>query len=115
MKIASLNIITLVSSIVLYSCIGSRAKVVSNQNDSQNYPNPFSPSTEINFTTKTAQPVLITLFDIKGNPMDTIFNGISLVGYNKFIPKMDTLPSGVYLYRFISKDTSYTKKLMLLK
>ncbi len=99
----------------LYSCVGARPNGDSNNGKVQIYPNPFSPSTAIVFTTKTAQPVLITLFDIKGNPIDTVFHGISVVGNNIFVPKMDSLPSGVYLYRYTSQETSYTRKMMYMK
>jgi hypothetical protein len=83
---------------------------------SQNYPNPFNPATQIRFTVgKTAQTAL-TLFNILGQKVMTLFDGVAQAGQFYTI-RLDAgqLASGVYLYKLQSGKQNDVKRLMLVK
>jgi Secretion system C-terminal sorting domain len=82
---------------------------------SSNYPNPFNPSTSINYTIKSAGVVTLKVYDMLGKEVATLVNerkepGSYLVNFNA-----ENLPSGIYVYKITANDFTSTKKLMLLK
>lgn len=84
------------------------------------YPNPFNPSTRINFETGKQGRYSIIIYDILGREISTIFNGELRPGSHKFYwngKNKYGLPaaSGVYLLSAESKDRIKTIKLLLLK
>ena len=81
----------------------------------QNYPNPFNGSTVIPVYLKTETQVLVDLYNLLGEKVLSIYNGVLGEG-NHLIP-LDTSGkvSGVYLYRLNAGGTVITKKLVLLK
>lgn len=92
----------------------------------QNYPNPFNPSTKITYSIPTYGKVTIKIYDILGNEISTLVDGIISAGKHEaeFNPSADglNLASGVYFYQMIVRDPSgnnslflTTKKMMLLK
>ncbi len=76
---------------------------------------PFSPSTKINYKMKNQQMVEIELFDLNGNVVDTLFKGICNIGENVIYPKFNNAKSGTYFYRIKSNDTTFTKRIVLVK
>lgn len=85
----------------------------------QNFPNPFNPSTTIEFSIPAGAEinslVLIKLYDVLGNEVRTIFDEVKEPGNYKVIFNAADLPSGVYFYTLMTEDFSSTKKLMLLR
>ncbi len=81
----------------------------------QNFPNPFNPSTNINFSIPKSGLVTLKVYDMTGKEVATLVNevrtaGNYLVGFNA-----SGLPSGVYFYKVSSGNFADTKKMLLTK
>jgi hypothetical protein len=81
----------------------------------QNYPNPFNPQTEIAFTLPRNQTVSLKVFDLLGRDVQTLFSGMQTAGEHRANFDGRDLPSGVYLYRLTTDESSQTKRMLLLK
>ncbi|MFI5251902.1 MAG: T9SS type A sorting domain-containing protein [Bacteroidota bacterium] len=66
---------------------------------SQNYPNPFNPSTKINYTLAHRAQVKIIIYDILGDKITTLANGIQEAGAQSVTWDAKNVASGVYFYR----------------
>jgi len=82
---------------------------------SQNYPNPFNPVTTIRYSIPQTSNVLIKVFDILGNEIETLVNEEKTVGTYEITWYAGNLPSGVYFYKLNAEDFVETKKMVLLK
>ncbi|MBK9097325.1 MAG: DUF2341 domain-containing protein [bacterium] len=83
---------------------------------SQNYPNPFNPSTVIEFSLPKASQIKVDLYNITGEKVATITEGMYESGSHKIeFSDKGGLPSGTYIYRLISDSFVQTKKMILLK
>ncbi|OGU74230.1 MAG: hypothetical protein A2V93_08005 [Ignavibacteria bacterium RBG_16_34_14] len=87
---------------------------------SQNFPNPFNPSTVIEYTVPKAQRIKIEIYDILGNKVKTLFDedmyvGKHKVGWNGDNDAGGRVSSGVYFYKLTSKDVVIARKLVFLK
>lgn len=83
----------------------------------QNYPNPFNPSTTIKYSLKEAAFIKLELFNIAGDRIAVLDEGIRKAG-NHMVNlsfDMNVLASGVYIYRLITGNVILTKKFILLK
>jgi len=65
----------------------------------QNYPNPFNPSTKIKYSVPQSSNIVIKVFDILGNEIETLVNEEKSVGSYEVEFSADKLPSGIYFYR----------------
>jgi flagellar hook assembly protein FlgD len=86
----------------------------------QNYPNPFNPSTIIKFSIPQTSPVHITVYNMLGQQIRTLFSGVMEAGVQTvtFDGKDQSgkaLSSGTYMYRMTAGTFVQTKKMMLLK
>ncbi len=81
-----------------------------------NYPNPFNPTTTINFQiTKTAKTNL-SVFDMLGNRVATLINEKKSAGkYSVEFKPPNDLSSGIYFYKLQSGNFSQSRKMILLK
>ncbi len=82
---------------------------------SQNFPNPFNPSTTIKYSILQEGLVKIRVFDILGNEIKTLVNEEMPAGSYEVKFDAVNLSSGVYLYRITSGNYSATKKMVLLR
>lgn len=82
---------------------------------SQNYPNPFNPSTTIRFSLPQAQQIKINLYNMLGEQVATLAQGMYESGYHKVTFNASSLSSGTYIYRLESSDFVQVKKMILLK
>ncbi len=82
---------------------------------SQNFPNPFNPSTMIAYQIATAGHVTLRVYDLLGREVRTLVNEYQGAGTHSIAFNAADLPSGVYLYRLRAGAYSETKKLALLK
>lgn len=85
-----------------------------------NYPNPFNISTSIEFYTEKATNVELSVYDILGQKIKTIYSGSSSQGYNSFIWNgrnefNGIVSSGVYYYVLRAGDKVEAKNMVLLK
>ena len=89
----------------------------------QNFPNPFNPSTTIQFGLLSASYVTLKIYNILGQEVATLLNEKRDAGQHSIQWNARGLPSGVYFYCLYAhptgaKQTSdfvQTKKLLLLK
>jgi len=87
----------------------------------QNYPNPFNPNTEISFRMKEDCYGELSIYNIKGEKLITLFNGN--IPKDKVIPVSwdgkdesgKEVSSGIYLYKLKTKDREYSRKMIILK
>lgn len=80
----------------------------------QNYPNPFSHSTQITFKTDKNCKITIDLFDLHGNKITTLFDSFTEEGYHSFDWEADNLLSGVYIIRLQSEFTILQKRILIV-
>ncbi len=85
------------------------------------YPNPFNPSTNINFSIPQKGKVKIVVYDIKGQLITTLINrnyseGQYSVKWNGTDSNNNNVSAGVYFYRMETDNGySYTEKMILTK
>ncbi len=82
---------------------------------SQNYPNPFNPSTTIRFSLPKQTQLKINLYNMLGEEVATIADGIYESGNHKVTFNASNLASGAYIYRIVAGDFVETRKMSLLK
>ena len=81
----------------------------------QNYPNPFNPSTTIKFSLPKATQVDLSLYNLLGEKVLEVFNEYMNAGnYEKNI-NLQTLSSGIYVYKLNAGEFIQTRKMILLK
>lgn len=81
----------------------------------QNFPNPFNPSTTINFDIIKAGIVKIVLYDILGKEVKTIVDEYAEPGRYKVVYSAENLASGLYFYKITSNDFTDVKKMLIVK
>jgi subtilisin family serine protease len=82
---------------------------------SGSYPNPFNPSTTINFDVPASSHVTLKVFDVLGREVATLVDGqISAGSYHASFDGSN-LASGIYLARLTSGSSSLSSKLVLMK
>ncbi|MDI6804026.1 MAG: NosD domain-containing protein [Bacteroidota bacterium] len=93
----------------------------------QNYPNPFNPSTLIKYQLPKVSNVEITIYNIFGQEVNMLVNGIQDAGYYEVVWNSDNntgnqAASGVYFYRISAIDITnpsnkflQVRKMMLIK
>ena len=82
----------------------------------QNYPNPFNPSTKISYSLPQSGFVLLIIYDILGNEIQTLENKFQNAGTYSVNFDASALSSGIYFYKL--QVVGYfieTKKMMLLR
>ena len=81
----------------------------------QNYPNPFNPSTTIQFSLPKATQIKINLYNMLGEQIATVADGMYETGNHKVTFNASSLPSGAYIYRLESDAFVQVKKMILLR
>jgi len=66
---------------------------------SQNFPNPFNPSTSIQYAVSSLQFINLKVYDVLGNEIATLVNEEKPAGNYKVEFEGDGLASGVYIYQ----------------
>lgn len=82
---------------------------------SQNYPNPFSRMTTLEFSIQKRGRVKITLFDVAGRKVKTILDEVMNPGHRTVSMDGAGIPNGVYFYRMESADFVKAKKLVYVR
>jgi len=85
-----------------------------------NYPNPFNPSTAIQYSLGEAGKVKISVYNIRGQLVRTLVNELKDAGHHSVVWNGDdsrdkTVSSGIYFYRMETKTGTFVKKMLLLK
>ena len=82
---------------------------------SQNYPNPFNPSTKIRFSIPQSEQVVINVFNIQGELVESLVNSVMDAGNYQITFDGNGLASGMYVYRIQAGSFIETKKMTLMK
>jgi hypothetical protein len=85
----------------------------------QNHPNPFNPSTHINFDLPAPSDVSLTIYNVLGQQVKN-YNEFKSAGSHSIVwngtdNSGTQVASGVYFYRLDAGQNSATKKMMMLK
>jgi endo-1,4-beta-xylanase len=80
-----------------------------------NYPNPFNPTTSIQYSIAKRTKVTLRVFDILGREVKTLVNEVKSPGQYSVTFNGQKLSSGIYFYRLNAGTFSETKKLILSK
>ncbi len=81
----------------------------------QNFPNPFNPSTTIRYQIPQDGIVTLKIYDILGSEVATLVNEEKVAGKYEVNFNASTLASGVYIYKIQAGDFVSSKKMILLK
>ena len=81
----------------------------------QNHPNPFNPTTTIEYTLPLSGEVSLTVYNLLGEEVASLINGNMPAGKHRVSWDASNLPSGVYLYRLQAGGFVQTKKMLLFK
>ncbi len=81
----------------------------------QNFPNPFNPTTTIEYSIPEASFVVLKIYDILGGEVASLVKENKSSGKHSVKFNASNLPSGIYFYRIVSGNFTATKKLILLK
>jgi|GEM_PF-5991038 len=81
----------------------------------QNYPNPFNPATTINFSIEKHSPVSLIVYNVVGEKIKTLFDGIAEPGNYSYYFDGSEFASGTYIYQLKTDNIVQTKKMLLLK
>jgi hypothetical protein len=83
---------------------------------SSNYPNPFNPSTKIEFRLNRAADIDLKVYDLRGQEVSTLLKGNQSPGLYDLTFNGANLSTGVYFYTlFIDGKAADTHKMLLIK
>lgn len=82
---------------------------------SQNFPNPFNPTTTINYDLNVAGFTTLKIYDVLGNEVAALVNREQNAGSYQVDFNASNLTSGIYFYKLSSGNFTAVKKLNLLK
>ena len=84
------------------------------------FPNPFNPSTTIEFALGKSGPAKLGIYNLDGKLVRELVSANLEVGSHQYVwngndSNGGPVASGVYLYRLVTQDETLTKRMMLLK
>ena len=82
---------------------------------SQNFPNPFNPTTKIKYQIPELSFINIKVYDVLGNEIAILVNEEKLAGEYEVEFNGKELTSGIYFYQLEAGNFIQTKKMILLK
>ncbi len=80
-----------------------------------NYPNPFNPTTSIEFSLSEQMPVELIIYNSSGQKIEELINRDIDAGEHSLTWNASRFTSGVYFYRLTANNHSKSKKMMFLK
>ena len=81
----------------------------------ENYPNPFNPSTEIQFTLPEASRVTLAVYDVQGREVARLLDGQQEAGPHTVTFTAADLPTGTYIYRLTAGAVTESGRMVLMK
>jgi len=86
----------------------------------QNYPNPFNPSTRIDFDVAQAGNIIVTVHNVLGQKVNTLFSGY--LAPNSYTLEWDgknsareEMPTGFYFYVLQTETLTSSRKMLLIR
>jgi hypothetical protein len=95
--------------------IGNVNEIVNGYKLSQNFPNPFNPTTNIKFSIPKNAQTYLKIYDVLGNEVSTYFDEFLNAGTYNILFEAQNLSSGIYYYKLVSGGFTETKRMMLVK
>ena len=84
-------------------------------NISAAHPNPFNPTTKINYEVNQSTNIKITIFDVAGRVVDVIEDGYKIEGNYSLSWNAINKSSGIYYIIIQTDNNVYSQKVVLLK
>jgi phosphatidylserine/phosphatidylglycerophosphate/cardiolipin synthase-like enzyme len=81
----------------------------------QNFPNPFNPITTVSFYISTDGEIDLSVYDVLGKKVETVYKGHFKKGKNVVDYKASNLSSGIYFFKLNYQNQFKTKKFIVLK
>jgi hypothetical protein len=81
----------------------------------QNYPNPFNPSTTIPFSIDKRSTVKLTVYNVLGEQITTLVDGIKEAGSYQIPFNASNLNSGIYYYKLTKGAQVLVNKMVYVK
>lgn len=81
----------------------------------QNFPNPFNPTTQIEFELLLDTDVELKIFNLAGKEIMLLHKGFLPKGIHQFKFDATGLPSGIYLYQISTPLSTHSQKMILAK
>ena len=81
----------------------------------QNYPNPFNSQTTISFELEQQNEISIAIFNVNGQMVGKIFDGIKEAGYHTMSWDAGNVSAGMYIIKMETENFVGIKKCLLLK
>jgi hypothetical protein len=84
------------------------------------YPNPFNPQLHLSYSLKQDSPVVITIYNVKGQLVNTLVDEMLPQGYHDLVwdaddHKGNQVASGVYFLKMQAHDYQEMRKVLLMK
>ena len=81
----------------------------------ENYPNPFNAATSIRYTLPHKSEISLSIYNLLGQRVETLFNGIQNPGEHAITWDASHLPSGIYFAQLETADRRENIKMVLLR
>lgn len=94
---------------------GTIAEIPQTYQLQQNFPNPFNPTTSIRYQLPSKDHVQLNVYDLRGQLVKSLVNEQQQAGYHTVNFDASELPSGIYIYRLVTRNFSETKKMSMVK
>lgn len=79
------------------------------------YPNPFNPSTTVQYSLAATGPVSLRVFDVTGREVAVLDEGIRQAGRHAIVWDASGIAGGVYFTRLTANEQTETRSMLLLK
>lgn len=79
----------------------------------QNYPNPATVTTTIDYTVEKAAMIKLTIYNNTGVALQTVFNDYKIPGTYSETISVENLSSGIYFYSFETEGLRTTRKMIV--
>lgn len=105
---------------LVVNSIGQNNNIVHDFRLDQNFPNPFNPTTTINFKVAEAGKYSLEIFDVLGQKVKTLFSGDLNIGektavWNSLNDNGKSVSSGVYYYKLQGDNVNIIKKMIFMR
>ncbi len=91
------------------------AEIVSNEIESNNYPNPFNPTTTISYSLPEAGNVQIKVYDVLGREVAKLVDETKSAGKHTITWNGSSNASGIYFYTITFNNQTLYKKMLMIK
>jgi len=79
------------------------------------FPNPFNSTTTIGYSLHATGNVSLMVFDLSGREVARLADGVKAAGMHEAVWVADGMSAGIYFVRLQTKNSQFTKKILLVK